>query len=373
MSTAPASDLATRYRRELRERDWSSDAAQLGAVARLERLRQELLLRQADLGLLGRLRRRLWPQPADAPRGVYLWGGVGRGKTWLMDLFFDTLGPVPRRRRHFHHLMRELHDGLGALQRRQQPLRLLALRLARQANLWCIDELQVTDIADAMLLGGLLSELLRQGVSLVVTSNVPPSGLYRDGLQRARFLPAIAVLEQQLDIVQVDAGTDYRLRQLRQAPIYLATQDAATPARLEALYAGLADANAEGSRHVVLNGRRVHAQRRAGGVIGFSFGALCEDARSAADYAELALGFHTVFLTGVPALAAGQDDAARRFISLVDEFYDRGVKLIVSAAASPGELYRGERLGFEFRRTASRLAEMQSEEYLARPHLKSMD
>ena len=373
MKTAPASDLETRYRRELQQRGWHADAAQLGAVARLEQLRRELLLRQAGLGRFGRLRRRLWPQAGDAPQGVYLWGGVGRGKTWLMDLFFDSLGPVPRRRRHFHHLMRDLHGGLAALHRHQEPLRLLARRLARQANLWCIDELQVTDIADAMLLGGLLTELLRQGVSLVVTSNLPPSGLYRDGLQRARFLPAIAVLEQRLDVLQVDAGSDYRLRQLRRAPIYLAAGNAATPARLEALYAGLADAHADSSRHIDLNGRRVHAQRRAGGVIGFSFAALCEDARSASDYAELALAFHTVFLTGVPVLSAAQDDAARRFISLVDEFYDRGVKLVVTAAASPGELYRGERLAFEFRRTASRLAEMQSEQYLARPHLKSMD
>jgi len=373
VSTAPASDLPTRYRRELGERGWNSDAAQLEVVARLEQLRRELLLRQADLGLLGRLRRRLWPQAGDAPRGVYLWGGVGRGKTWLMDLFYESMGPVPRRRRHFHHLMRELHDGLAGLQRHQEPLQLLARRLARQANLWCIDELQVTDIADAMLLGGLLTELLRQGVSLVVTSNVPPSGLYRDGLQRARFLPAIAVLEQQLDVLQVDAGTDYRLRQLRRAPIYLAAGDAATPARLETLYAGLADAHADNSRHIVLNGRRVHALRRAGGVISFSFAALCEDARSATDYADIAQAFHTVFITGVPVLTAAKDDAARRFISVVDEFYDRGVKLVVSAAAGPDELYRGERLAFEFRRTTSRLAEMQSEEYLARPHLKSMD
>ena len=365
--------MPARYRHELQERGWHSDAAQLGAVARLEQLRRELTVRQARLGLYQRLRRRLWPQALDAPRGVYLWGGVGRGKTWLMDLFFDTLGGTPRRRRHFHHLMREVHGGLAVIRRRQEPLHLLARRMARQADLWCIDELQVTDIADAMLLGGLLEALLRQGVSLVVTANLPPAALYRDGLQRARFLPAIALLEQRLDVLQVDAGTDYRLRQLRQAPIYLATGEAATAGRLAALYAELAGAHAESSRQIEVNGRRLHAQRRAGGVVWFGFATLCEDARSAADYAELAQDFHTVFLAGIPVLGATQDDATRRFISLVDELYDRGVKLVVSAAANPAELYRGERLVLEFKRTASRLTEMQSEEYLARPHLKSMD
>ena len=205
------------------------------------------------------------------------------------------------------------------------------------------------------------------------TSNLPPSGLYRDGLQRARFLPAIALLEGGLEVVHVDGSADYRLRQLRQAPIYLPAAAPDTPARLDALYARLADSHAENSRQIDINGRRLTAQRRAGGVAWFSFASLCEEARSADDYAELAQDFHTVFVTGVPRLAAPQDDAARRFISLVDEFYDRGVKLVVSAAADPADLYAGERLAFEFARTASRLIEMQSEEYLARAHLKSMD
>ena len=374
MDVAASTDLHERYRCELRERGWLSDTAQLGAVSRLEQLRGELIARQARLGLYGRVRRRVWPQSGDgAPRGVYLWGGVGRGKTWLMDLFYDSLGATARRRRHFHHLMREVHGGLAAIRLRQEPVRLLARRLARRANLWCLDELQVSDIADAMLLGGLFEEVLRQGVTLVITANVPPSGLYRDGLQRARFLPAIELLERALDVLQVDAGTDYRLRQLRQAPIYLAAADPATPARLVALFAELAGAHADSSRHIELNGRTLTAQRRAGGVVWFGFASLCEGARSAVDYAELAQDFHTVFVTDIPVLGASQDDAARRFIGLVDEFYDRGVKLVVSAAASPAELYRGERLGFDFRRAASRLAEMQSEEYLSLPHLKSID
>jgi cell division protein ZapE len=369
-----SADLLERYERELRERSWHSDAAQLAAVSRLERLRAELVARQRLLGLFGRLRRRIWPQRGgSAPRGVYLWGGVGRGKTWLMDLFYDSLGTTPRRRRHFHQLMREVHGGLAAIHQHQEPLRVLSRRLARRASLWCLDELQVTDIADAMLLGGLFEELLRQGVTLVITSNVPPSGLYRDGLQRARFLPAITLLERELEVLEVDGGTDYRLRQLRQAPIYLMAADPATPARLASLFAELAGVHAENARHIEVNGRTLTAHKRAGGVVWFGFVSICEGARSALDYAELAQDFHTVFIADIPVLNASRDDAVRRLIGLVDEFYDRGVKLVVSAAAAPAELYRGERLSFDFRRTTSRLVEMQSEEYLARAHLKSMD
>jgi cell division protein ZapE len=370
MRERAATGLPGLYERELRERGWHADAAQRAAVARLERLRTELLARQARLGLLGRLRRRLSPRGADdAPRGVYLWGGVGRGKTWLMDLFFQSLGSGPRRRQHYHQLMREIHGTLTALRGREAPLQIVARRMARRASVWCLDELQVSDIADAMLLGTLFEAMLREGVTLVFTSNVPPAGLYRDGLQRARFLPAIALLEQRLDVLEVDAGTDYRLRQLRQAPIYLDRADPATAARIAALYTELAGAHGEAARHLDLGGRHVTALRRSGGVVWFGFATLCGGARSAADYALLADTFHTVFLSDIPVLDASQDDAARRLISLVDEFYDRGVKLVVSAAAAPANLYRGERLAFEFRRAASRLVEMQSESYLARAHL----
>lgn len=366
--------LPARYARELQAHGWQTDPAQQAAVVRLERLRSELLGRQVDSGLLTRLRRRVWPRPDRvAPRGVYLWGGVGRGKTWLMDLFYDSLGPVPRRRSHFHHWMRDIHGGLAAIRLRQEPLQIVARRMARRARIWCLDELHVNDIADAMLLGTLFDALFAQGVTLVVTSNVPPAGLYRDGLQRARFLPAIALLESHLDLLQVDAGSDYRLRQLRQAPIYLPVTDSATQGKLQALFAGLQGGHAETSRYIEVNGRRLEAECRSGGVVWFSFAALCEGSRSAADYADLAEDFHTVFLSQIPVLTESQDDAARRLISLVDEFYDRGVKLIVSAAAAPAQLYRGERLAFEFRRTISRLVEMQSEEYLARPHLKATD
>ena len=366
--------LPERYACELADRNWSGDDAQRAAVARLEQLRTELVTAHSGLGLLGRWRRRVWPRrDQSGPRGVYLWGGVGRGKTWLMDLFFDSLGTTTRKRSHFHHLMRDVHGGLAAIKLRQEPLRFLARRMARRANLWCLDELHVNDIADAMILGRLFEELLHQGVSLVITSNVPPAGLYRDGLQRARLLPAIALLERQLDVIEVDGGHDYRLRQLKQAAIYLDSLDTLTPIRLETLFAQLAGTHADTSSQIEINGRVLNAHRRAGGVVWFSFATLCAGTRSATDYAELAHDFHTVFMTDVPLQAEQQDDAARRFISLVDEFYDRGVKLVISAAAPPPRLYQGSRLSFEYRRTASRLVEMQSEEYLARAHLIKRD
>ncbi len=364
--------LPERYERELRERNWSSDPAQVLAVMRLEQLRAGWLARRGELGTAGRLLGRLWPRAATpAPRGVYLWGGVGRGKTWLMDLFFDSLTPAARRRSHFHQLMRGIHAALASIRSQQEPLQLVARRMARRATLWCIDELHVIDIADAMLLGTLFEALLERGVSLVITSNTPPAGLYREGLQRSRFLPAIALLESRLDVLHVDDGTDYRLRQLRQAPIYLPSGEEATRARLATLFEELAGAHTETGRHLLVNGRTLHAARRAGDIVWFTFAALCEGARSAADYVELAEEFHTVFLTEIPTLGASQEDAARRLIALVDALYDQGVKLVVSAAGAPTQLYQGERLGFEFRRTISRLIEMQSEEYLSRAHART--
>ncbi len=374
MPAARDPGLPARYAGEIAERNWQADAAQSAAVSRLEQLRLQLADAQADAGLLGRIRRCLWPSRSGAgPRGVYLWGGVGRGKTWLMDLFFDSLPPGARRRSHFHHLMRDVHAALADIRLRQAPLAIVARRMARRARVWCLDELHVDDIADAMILGGLLEELLRQGVTLVITSNLPPGELYRDGLQRARFLPAIALLEQRLEVLHIDAGIDYRLRQLRQAPIYLRGDDTATPARFVALFEQLAEPHADAERHIKVGGRVIHARRRSGGVVHFSFATLCEGARSAADYTVLAQDFHTVFLSDIPLLDEHHDDATRRFIALVDEFYDQGVKLIVSAAAPPTALYSGQRLSFEFRRTTSRLIEMQSDEYLGREHLRHAD
>jgi cell division protein ZapE len=285
-----------------------------------------------------------------------------------MDLFHAALPPVPARRVHFNRFMQEVHGRLRALGDIPEPLQQIATDLARDTQVLCFDELHVNDIADAMLLGGLFTSLVAAGTTLVFTSNVPPAGLYRDGLQRARFLPAIALLEQHCEVLAVDGGQDYRLRELERAPLYLDSQAPETVHALAARFQSLAGNAVCSSGPVELAGRSVACVRQAGDVIWFTFAALCDGPRSQADYIELACNYGTVVLQDVPVLGTEQDNAARRLVSLVDEFYDRGVKLVVSAAAAPTALYTGERLAFEFQRTASRLIEMQSHDYLARPH-----
>ena len=370
MPQAATGTLRERYMGELASRGFHDDPAQLRAIERLDRLRRALLrAERAERAPARALWRKMTGQRrAAAPRGVYLWGGVGRGKTWLMDLFFHSLPIEQKRRSHFHRFMHEVHAELRAQRDTADPLALVAARLAGRARVLCFDELYVSDIADAMLLGGLFGRLIDHGVALVFTSNVPPSGLYRDGLQRQRFLPAIALLEQQLDVLAVGGATDYRLRQLTQAPIYL---DSATPGcheQLAALFAELADGEIYSDPVIQIEGRPIAVVQESDNVVWFEFAAICDGPRSQNDYIEIAREYQSVIVSDVPQFDAGLDDAARRFIALVDEFYDRGVKLVVSAARPPGTLYRGERLRFEFARTASRLIEMQSAEYLAREH-----
>jgi cell division protein ZapE len=358
------------YQRELALRGYVPDAAQSFAVERLDALRTRLLS-QAQPGFMGRVLQRIRPSnPAvHAIRGVYLWGGVGRGKTWLMDLFYASLPLRARRRGHFHHFMRDVHAQLRQLGAQRDPLDLVARSMARKARVLCLDELFVSDIADAMLLAGLFEALLRYGVLLVMTSNVPPDELYRDGLQRSRFLPAIALLERELEVIAMDGGVDYRLRHLQRQPIYLDSHAPDATSQLQRLFEQLAPEQADGSTHLTICGRTLRARRRCGDVVWFDFSTLCEGPRSQEDYVEIAQEFRTVLLSDVPVFTTPQqDNAARRFIALLDEFYDQGVKLLLSAAAAPDALYRGERLQLEFRRTASRLVEMQTQEYLARPH-----
>ncbi len=361
--------LRERYLHELAAHGYEADAAQSAVIEHLEALRTRLLA-EPTTGIWGRLCQWLLPKRGAArdTRGLYLWGAVGRGKTWLMDLFYDSLPMRARRRSHFHHFMRDTHQQLRQIGARREPLQLLARRIARQTRLLCLDELHVNDIVDAMLLGGLLEALLRYGVLLVVTSNVPPRELYRGGLQRNRFLPAIAVLERDLEVLAVDGGVDYRLRQLRRRQIYLDSRAANSAAQLQSLFDDLAGDHGESATELRIAGRRLRALRRRGDVVWFSFAMLCEGPRSPSDYADIAQEFGTILLSDVPLFTAPQhDNAARRFIALIDEFYDQGVKLVLSAAAAPAHLYRGELLQFEFRRTASRLVEMQTESYLARP------
>jgi cell division protein ZapE len=359
--------LGNLYAREIAKRQFKSDAAQLAAIKHLERLRAELTT-AASAPLGKRLLRGLTRDNGGAPRGVYLWGGVGRGKTWLMDLFYSSLAITQKRRTHFYRFMQEVHADLKRLKGMQSPLEGVADKIAKKAQVICFDELFVSDIADAMILAGLFGALTRRGVALVFTSNVKPKDLYKAGLQRDRFTPTIALIEKHCDVIAVDGGVDYRLRQLTKATIYLPADAADTQQKLEELFDELSDDDVETDGTITVNHRKIKVLRESENVIWFDFAALCEGPRSPADYISLASEYQSVIISGVPVLHDTADNAARRFISVIDEFYDRGVKVVVSAAAAPSELYKGEKLKFEFQRTASRLIDMQSEEYLARAH-----
>jgi cell division protein ZapE len=368
MGADGAGGLGEVYRREMRARGFAADAAQLSAVQHLDDLRRRL---SAPAHAGPALRRLLQPLGAGGngspERGLYLWGAVGRGKTWLMDLFYQSLPFPERRRRHFHRFMQEVHGELKKLRRRRAPLEHVAARFAAEARVLCFDELYVTDIADAMILAGLFAALFERGVTLVATSNVPPSELYRDGLQRQRFLPAIELIERHTEVLAVDGGVDYRLRRLESAGTYLPCEDAGTAARLAALFEELTEGASTGGS-IEIEGRPIPVVRAGDNAVWFEFEALCAGARSTADYIEIAREYQCVIVANVPVLDEYREDAARRFIALVDELYDRGVNLIVSAAAAPPQLYRGERLRGEFQRTQSRLIEMQTTQYLAREH-----
>ena len=359
-----------RYQRELAERGLEHDPAQLAVVARLDGLRARLIAATAQppAARAHWLRTLLRPTPGPPVPGLYLWGSVGRGKTWLMDLFFESLPAGTALRRHFHRFMHEVHLGLARLKHEREPLAQIARSIARDARVLCCDELYVADIADAMILAGLFRGLIREGVTLVATANVAPADQYREGLQRARFLPAIALLEKHLEVVRIGGDTDHRLRQLTRAAIYLPLARADTEARIAALFRELAMDGGERTGTIAVHDRAIAVVRAAMSVAWFEFAALCSAPRSQDDYIEIAREYQSVIVSGVPVLNGAQDDEARRFIALVDEFYDRNVKLILSAAAAPGQLYRGERLQGLFARTASRLTEMQSVAYLAREH-----
>ena len=393
-------NLRDLYAQQLSERGFRADPVQAAVVDRLDDLRERLIAaRQPDSSLVRRWFGALGAKSAPDPvRGLYLWGGVGRGKTWMMDLFYQSLPFPERRRRHFHRFMHDVHAELKALQQREAPLDAVADRIAQDTRVLCIDEFFVADIADAMILGGLCAALFKRGVTLVATSNVEPRNLYKDGLQRQRFLPTIDLLEQHMDIVAVDGSTDYRLRRLTQAGTYLPSSAPDTDRRLQELFNELADhdndttpptphppgpptrsinqsgrpwpsqAAIDPANSIEIEGRRIPVIRERGGVVWFDFMALCSGPRSQEDYIEIARNYQSVIVSDVPVFDSLHEDEARRFIALVDELYDRNVNLIVSAAAPPIELYRGDRVAFQFERTASRLIEMQSEEYLAREH-----
>lgn len=335
----------------------------------LDRVWRELQ-EQESPGILERVQSRLTGKPPELVpvRGLYMWGGVGRGKTFLMDQFFHALPFEQKLRLHFHRFMQQVHGELKTLRKAEDPLRIVAAGLARRTRVICFDEFFVSDIADAMILGRLFENLFRFGVTLVATSNIPPENLYKDGLQRSRFLPAIGLVKRHCEVLNVDAGTDYRLRTLETVEIYHWPLDEDADRAMESYFHELNPQDESETRELIVNGRKIPARKIGEGVAWFDFPALCEGPRSASDYIEIAREFHTVLLSNVPAMDWARENDARRFIMVVDEFYDRQVKFILSAEGPMECLYSGERLAFEFRRTLSRLKEMQSLEFLSLPH-----
>ena len=343
---------------------WQADPAQQVALVELDRVQRELLIAQPRSpwgALLARLR-----EPAKV-KGLYLWGPVGRGKTFLADLLFDQ-APVPKRRWHFHRFMGEVHARLHALPDTADTLTIVAKEFAAEIRLLVLDEFFVGDIGDAMILGRLLDRLIADGVTVVATSNTAPSDLYRDGLQRASFLPAIALIETHCRMLKLESAQDYRLRQLRHAATYHSPLGDASEAALAAQFARLAMQRPADTAPLRINDRDIAVHALADGIAWFEFSALCEGPRSAADYIEIARDFHTVLVSGVPRFDGSNEEAALRFVYLIDELYDRHVNLLLTAAADPLSLYQGKKFERPFERTASRLIEMQSDEYHALEH-----
>lgn len=371
-----------RYLMDLEKPDFRSDSAQELAIKKLDGLFDRLLAQQSlsfkdkCMSSLGRAIGRITGRaPSSQPeRGLYFWGGVGRGKTYLMDMFFDALPMDKKLRIHFHRFMRLVHQELASLADTKNPLEVVADRIAGQAKVICFDEFFVSDITDAMILAGMFEALFARGVCLVATSNIAPDGLYKDGLQRSRFLPAIELIKQHTEVLNIDGGVDYRLRTLERAELYYTPLDAGADVSLLQSFQQLApqreaqDGSHKKDTSIEIEGRRINARYLADDVVWFDFDAICDGPRSQNDYIEIAKEFHAVLISDVPQMGPDNEDRARRFINLVDEFYDRNIKLVLSAAVNLPDLYQDGRLVFEFQRTCSRLQEMQSHDYLAAAH-----
>jgi len=352
-----------RYESDLSRTGFVKDRAQEKAVAALDLLYHHLLqLPPASWW------RQLFTQIPAPLKGVYLWGRVGRGKTYLMDCFYESLPFAEKRRLHFHHFMQTVHANLKELPDQEDPLRIVARQFSEQVRVLCFDEFFVSDIGDAMLLSRLLQCLFDDGVTLVATSNLAPDNLYRDGLQRERFLPAIRSLKQHTHVLNVDGSDDYRLRHLEKTRLYYVPAGDEANAHLAAFFEHLSGGVHVSTEPLAINDRDIPVKRHADGVVWFRFTDICAGPRSQLDYIEIARAYHTVLVSDIPVLNADLEDEARRFVALVDEFYDRRVKLAVSAAVTLEQLYSGKRLAFEFQRTVSRLTEMQSREYLREAH-----
>lgn len=372
-----------RYQEDLAREGFAYDPAQAMAVEHLQRLYEDLLVPREIPGvpsarpkglsarwssLVGKRTRTDTPTPLPKVSGLYFWGGVGRGKTYLVDTFYEALPFERKMRTHFHRFMQRVHQEMDRLKGHKNPLDQVADTFAKEARVICFDEFFVKDITDAMILANLLKALFERNVVLVATSNIVPDDLYLNGLQRSRFLPAIDLLKQHCDVVNVDSGVDYRLRELTRVNVYHCPLDDSADRFLLQRFEAIACHAKEEATSIDINHRTLEAKRLHDGVVLFEFAELCDGPRSQNDYIELARQFHTVLVANVMQMGAETDDRARRFINLVDEFYDRGVKLLMTTQVPVDELYISGTLAFEFTRTLSRLKEMQSESYLALAH-----
>ena len=355
-----------RYIERMQQSGLTTDSVQKATLKELSNIHEQLLKAESRKGFFAKL---FGKQRIAPVTGLYMWGGVGRGKTTLMDLFFEELPFDDKIRFHFHRMMYRVQNRLKELKNVEDPITIVADEISEQARVICFDEFFVSDIGDAMILGRLMEALFNRGVCLIATSNIPPDDLYKGGLQRQRFLPAIEQIKQNTKVMRVDNDTDYRLRVLEQAEIYHSPLDAQANENLQSYFEQIAPDEGTQGQSIEILGRDLTTIRRADGIAWFSFKTLCDGPRSKDDYIELARTFSTVLLSGLPELGVEQENQARRFIALVDEFYDRRVKLIISAEKPISEIYSGKKLAMEIQRTQSRLLEMQSLEYLALPHL----
>ncbi len=364
--------LTEQYKKALQQPDMVHDTVQEQAVLKLEALSQALT---ADNNtLLNNIKKRSpfkrhQPKPV---RGLYFWGGVGRGKTWLMNLFYEELDISEKKRVHFHHFMLDIHEQLGTLSKqknkRKNPLQQIARDLSKQYRLLCIDEFIVTNITDAMILSELLHSLFRHQVCLVATSNRVPDDLYLNGLQRERFLPAIELIKTHTDVVRLDGGVDHRTSLLEQSDIFYTPVTEDTHQQIEQRMQELAITPVVINQDLNILNRKIKTIRHSEEIAWFDFNVICTTPRAAQDYIKLAQQFSTIIVSNVPVMDEYSDDKARRFIYLIDELYDKNVKLIASAAELPEKLYQGNMLEFAFRRTSSRLIEMRSHQYLSQTH-----
>ena len=361
--------LREQYRQQIREHGYQADQPQAHAIERLDVLHSRLIHKtRKHPDILNILAINLGLKGKQDNKGIYLWGSVGRGKTWLMDLFYESLPITEKFRIHFHQFMQVVIDELELLKGHQNPLKLVARNFSRRFQILCLDEFQVTDITHAMLLSGLLEAMYKEGITLVATSNREPDELYKNGLQRDRFLPAIQLIKQHSEIVRIDGETDYRLRLLEKSHIWYQPITDQTENELMQRFSELAPCTANDQEVIYINYRNIQTRCRADDVVWFNFNILCTTPRASSDYLVMARIFSTIFISGIPVMDESMDDMARRFINLIDALYDRNVKLIVSAYGEPAMLYQGNQLLFPFKRTISRLEEMRSHAYLCKPH-----